>query len=151
MKQSIHDAIRIAATTSKVPFFSALIAGTVSAGAEMIPEDLWHTVSVALANEDAEELDENEIVDGTGFWFEENHLLSESHEVWIEQLVPALIEGHAVLGRRKLWFIPVDELVCLVKNDDMARDFVSITRLFFAGTETEMREATAKLIANMIS
>jgi hypothetical protein len=130
----IKEMIRIAANVPVVPFWAQLVSGIVMAGAKVLPEDLWDSVSKKLETEH----DDLEDLKVDGFTIENNHARSEEHEIWIIGVIERFAEENP---NKTIWAIPVDELLCLAEDDDTAYDFVSITRMFFAGTEDELRAA----------
>lgn len=133
---NIKEMLRVAADVPEVPFWCQLAAGISMAGAKILPEDLWDSVGKKLDEiTEQTELDEIEV---SGFTSEENHIRSEEHEAWI---VDAIEEFARKNPGKMIWAIPVNELICLVQDDEEADDMVSITRLFFAGTEDELRAA----------
>lgn len=139
----IHEMIRIAANVPVVPFWAQLVSGLVMAGAKILPEDLWGPVCAKLEVE-ADELNyQLEDLKVPGFTVKENHERNEAHETWTVDVTEQLTEKNP---GKTIWAIPVNELICLAKDADDTDDMVSITRMFFAGTEDELRAAISAWI-----
>ena len=52
-------------------------------------------------------------------------------------------------GRKTVWIVPVDELVCMAYGDEYACEFIEIMRLSFVGTERQMRAAVKELLETL--
>jgi len=130
---TIREKLRAAASVPEVPYWSALVAGLAMAGGRILPEDLWDSIGAFSIDSDGSE-------DATayGFSHHENHSRGESHESWQDRMVRELRDANP---GREVWFIPVDELVCLAAGDEGLRDMVSVERLSFVGSEEELRSA----------
>lgn len=138
----IKEMIRTAASVPTVPFWSQLVACLVMAGAKIVPEDLWDVIGKKIQNSDTAWCE----LAVPGFTTKENHARSESHELWSVTAVQDF--GHEPNDEKTVWVIPINELACLAENNDTYDDFVSIYRLFFAGTEEELRTAITAWLAS---
>jgi len=147
MRRDIFRAIAMAKRQPRVPEFSEYVFRLVQAGATVVPDDLWAELGEALAEHDV-----REIPKGTAdFWLEENHLRTEPHEEWIDGTVETYLDGHDLSpsSKRRLWVVPTNELVCLHLKDGESDDFVSLTHLFFVGTEKQLRKAVQGLLSSL--
>ncbi len=145
MKTEMMNALVAATKYRRVPFFGQLTAGLVMAGFRIVPRDLWDDLARKFDYDDYDSLPVGSVVlsdieDGeewNGFVVRSNHSRSEQHEYWQNTILPE--------GDGEKWVIPVDEFECLAKGDEGWSDFVSITRLVFVGSESELRAAVAAL------
>jgi hypothetical protein len=143
MREDIREAIALASAQPKVPQFSEYVFRLVQAGATVVPDDLWEELGAVFADTER---------DGSvpkGFWIEDNHQRSGDHNEWIDETVSEYLEDLEVSGKRKLWVIPTDELVCAHLEDEMVRDFVSLTHVYFVGTEKALRKAVPALVRSL--
>jgi len=132
---NIKDALEQSLAVPSVDWFAQLTGQLQMCGAKVIPERHW--VKLARWLNDLEE-DHKE---WGKFKHHENHARTEAHESWQWQTFRHKAED------TDLWIVPIDELICLLYQDDSACDFVSIERLTFEGTEDEMDAAIKELLA----
>lgn len=143
-RDGMRKAMEAALPAPKVPQFAGLVLGLTSAGAKIVPPDLWDGLAEALKEEEV--LSERADMDGEKigqFTAHTNHDRTENHEIWQPHFVSLLQEK---AGRKTIWIVPVDELVCMAHGDEYACEFIRITRLSFVGTEREMRAAVKELL-----
>ncbi len=143
-REGMRKAMEAALPAPKVPPFAGLVLGLTSAGAKIVPPDLWDELAEALKEEEV--LSERGDMDGEKvgqFEVHTNHDRTENHEVWQPDFVSRLQDK---AGRKTVWIVPVDELVCMAYGDEYACEFIEIMRLSFVGTERQMRAAVKELL-----
>jgi hypothetical protein len=137
--KSLRDQLREATQVPPVHFFAQLAAQMAMTGVKVVPERYWDRITDWLMELDGEELNRLNL---SQFTLHENHRRSGDHDMWQEEVFRKLARENETV-----WVIPIDELVCLKYDDEQACDFVSIERLSFCGTESELDEAIEELIS----
>lgn len=147
MPNTIFQELAAAANLPRVDYGAHLVAELAMLGIKIIPEDLWDELGKALCeadwcNEKLEDFFEGESNPKFGFQVESNHARGENHDTW--QFFLSEDYGKGKKGGE--WCIPVEELQAMHSGGWGYSDMVTVTRIFFRGTEDELRAKVKKLI-----
>lgn len=140
--KTIKEAFIAATNTNKsesidIDTFAQLLIQIQKLGAKIVPEKYWDMLRWII---NSEKLDNNDRKIAE-FKYLSNHLRSKTHWEWQQNVLKT--------SKKQLWVIPIEELICFYENDLFACDFVTVSRLIFKGTESELEAAILVLLIKM--
>jgi len=141
----MRQALITASQQKPLPPWVRDVADAARAGGTLVPESTWTWLGAWLATLAETELDLEDCLPqilSAEFIYLQNHARSQDHREWIEDQLHRIQDENP---GQTVWFIPVDELLCLHLQDEYGSDGIQLERLVFVGTEPELLAAIHQL------